>query len=51
MGAMLVVINNELGDEIIQMSFAEGDEMIQAFVLDRLHESFDSSIEIRRTNR
>ena len=36
--AVLVVINGKLGDEIIQVTFAESNEMVQAFVLDRLHE-------------
>ena len=48
---MVVVVINELGDEIIQVSFAESNEMVQTFILDRLHESFDTGIQIWRTDR
>ena len=33
-GAMIVVVIGELGDEMVQVPFPEGNEMVQAFALD-----------------
>nr|WP_232103337.1 hypothetical protein [Gimesia algae] len=42
--SMLVVIINKLRNKIIEMHFAESDEMIQGFVFNRLHKPFDPGI-------
>ena len=42
-----VVVLSELGNQVVEMIASERDEMIKAFRLDHLNESFDAGIEIR----
>ena len=46
-----VVVRNILGDRSTQRSFAEEDHLAQALFLDRPHESFDPSMEVRGAGR
>ena len=43
---MPVVIVDEFLDQMVQVLFAENDEVAQAFDLERLHEAFAMSIQV-----
>ena len=42
----LVVMVDELANQIVEVVLAEGDEMVETFVLDGLDESLDPGIQI-----
>ena len=41
-----VILFHELIDDVIQMPFAEQDELVEAFMFDRLDEPLNSSVQI-----
>jgi hypothetical protein len=51
MSSFVMVVLDVLGDGMVQGSFAEKDHAIEAFLLDRLHESFGIGVQIRAARR
>ena len=45
-----IVMLDELRDEMVEMIPAEGNEMVEAFSLDRLYKSLDPGIQVGRAN-
>ncbi len=45
-GSFLVIMNGILTAQVIEMPLAEYNEMVKAFLLDRLNESFDKRIRV-----
>ena len=46
MRSRLVVVFDELANQIVEMILAEGDEVIETFVLDGLNKTFNSGIQV-----
>ena len=41
-----VIVLDKFANQVVEMSLAEGNEMVETFGLDRLHKTFDSGVEI-----
>ena len=44
--AGLVIVLYEFTNQVVEMILAEGNEMVEAFRLDGLNETFDTGVEI-----
>jgi hypothetical protein len=51
MGALVEVVVEELGDQMVQMPRPEGNEVVQALTADRAHPALGEGVELGRAGR